>query len=274
MAAKIAHRASFLQAFHTGVSETQRKANIENNTTEEITTTVPVMVTEEDTFTRKMTAGQRVGRGIVRTISDKQVKFILTLINTRDLSNLTILPGQSINPSEIPNMGVKGGTALIEKLLNCPVKATSYSVSITKQGSVKQQAFLASLMEKHNLAESDIQNYNNISEAISALLKMKSTPKANTNVVTEGMYTVGNTRIFKVQKARQSDNLYAKELIDGKFEYVAGAITIVRNSGIRMTLDEAKAYGKRTGQCCQCGRELTVKASIDAGIGPICAAKF
>jgi len=36
----------------------------------------------------------------------------------------------------------------------------------------------------------------------------------------------------------------------------------------------AKAYGMRTGQCGCCGRELTNGASIDLGIGPICAAKY
>lgn len=36
----------------------------------------------------------------------------------------------------------------------------------------------------------------------------------------------------------------------------------------------AKAYGLRTGSCSCCGRELTNRASIDLGIGPICAKKY
>lgn len=36
----------------------------------------------------------------------------------------------------------------------------------------------------------------------------------------------------------------------------------------------AEAYGKRTGVCCICSRELTAGESIDRGIGPICASKF
>lgn len=39
-------------------------------------------------------------------------------------------------------------------------------------------------------------------------------------------------------------------------------------------LESMKAYGRRTGECCMCGRELTNHASIDAGIGPICAGKW
>lgn len=39
-------------------------------------------------------------------------------------------------------------------------------------------------------------------------------------------------------------------------------------------LETLKMYGKKYGNCCLCGRELTNSTSIEAGIGPICAAKF
>ena len=39
-------------------------------------------------------------------------------------------------------------------------------------------------------------------------------------------------------------------------------------------LAAARLYGKKTGQCSCCGRELTNKASIEMGIGPICREKF
>lgn len=38
--------------------------------------------------------------------------------------------------------------------------------------------------------------------------------------------------------------------------------------------DAAIAYGRRTGSCACCGRELTDPESIERGIGPICATKF
>lgn len=38
--------------------------------------------------------------------------------------------------------------------------------------------------------------------------------------------------------------------------------------------EAAVAYGRRTGSCAICARELTNHASIDLGIGPICAAKY
>jgi len=39
-------------------------------------------------------------------------------------------------------------------------------------------------------------------------------------------------------------------------------------------LTAAIKYGKVSGSCSCCGKELTVKESIEAGIGPICAKKF
>jgi hypothetical protein len=39
-------------------------------------------------------------------------------------------------------------------------------------------------------------------------------------------------------------------------------------------LAAAKKYGKLSGRCCSCGRDLTDPASIEAGIGPICAQRF
>jgi len=39
-------------------------------------------------------------------------------------------------------------------------------------------------------------------------------------------------------------------------------------------LQAAMRWGKLAGRCCSCGRDLTDPASIEAGIGPICAGKF
>lgn len=39
-------------------------------------------------------------------------------------------------------------------------------------------------------------------------------------------------------------------------------------------LAAAKKYGKESGRCCSCGRDLTDPVSIENGIGPICATKF
>lgn len=38
--------------------------------------------------------------------------------------------------------------------------------------------------------------------------------------------------------------------------------------------EEMEVYGRRTGNCCLCGKTLTNEGSIEAGIGPICAGKW
>lgn len=109
--------------------------------------------------------------------------------------------------------------------------------------------------------------------------------------VEDGMYRTPDGTIYKVQFAvHGSGRRYAKRLVvdqaweraaDGAviregrshFDYEAGAIDRL-TSAMRMTLDEAKAFGALYGTCCQCGRTLTDEKSIAAGIGPVCAGKW
>jgi hypothetical protein len=85
---------------------------------------------------------------------------------------------------------------------------------------------------------------------------------------------------------RNSGALYVVQIEDdayqGKVEGVtfkamreANADTLGRLQTIaRNPMEAAVRYGRQTGRCSCCGRELTNKASIDAGIGPICAGKW
>jgi hypothetical protein len=94
-------------------------------------------------------------------------------------------------------------------------------------------------------------------------------PAAPAESVTPGMYWDADGDPVKVQVSRTSGKPYAKT-VDG--EYIGGGKHLV--GLVRMTLAEAKAYGRRTGQCCCCGAQLTDPSSVEAGIGPICASKF
>lgn len=87
-----------------------------------------------------------------------------------------------------------------------------------------------------------------------------------------GLYAKEDGTIVKVQRSRTSGRLYGKALDeDGNFEFDPKAIReVVR----KLTLEEAAAYGRRTGVCCACGRELTDPVSIEAGIGPICSTRL
>jgi hypothetical protein len=96
-------------------------------------------------------------------------------------------------------------------------------------------------------------------------------------VTQDGMYRLDG-QIVKVQKSRQGDRLYAKALLGNEaegfyFEYAPGLVNKL-SAEDRMTLEEAKAFGKLYEWCCVCGTRLTDEKSISLGIGPICAGKF
>ena len=114
------------------------------------------------------------------------------------------------------------------------------------------------------------------SEAIEWLKARPYAVKAEPVIVrpTEpGMYaaTADTTRIFRVKQAKVSRKLYAVELIDGAWEFTSW--TNVPELS-RMTPEQARFYGRQTGRCVICQRELTDPQSVVAGIGPVCAGRL
>ncbi len=73
------------------------------------------------------------------------------------------------------------------------------------------------------------------------------------------------------------DDAYQGKIVDTTFSAVreAKADILSRLQTIAENpLEAAVRYGRRTGTCSCCGRQLTNHASIEAGIGPICAEKW
>lgn len=109
----------------------------------------------------------------------------------------------------------------------------------------------------------------------------KATTPAPATITEDGMYQDPETGdVFKVQIAHHgSGNLYGKRLVvevpgeKGRFEYEPGLLRRIRPEW-KMTLDQATAFGRLYGVCCQCAAVLTDERSIAAGIGPVCARKF
>tara|TARA_R110002050_G_scaffold214146_3_gene350369 strand:+ start:407 stop:1246 length:840 start_codon:yes stop_codon:yes gene_type:complete len=67
---------------------------------------------------------------------------------------------------------------------------------------------------------------------------------------------------------------YYGKVMSGEFHKMRSApdsITTALQALAADPLSSAVAYGRTTGTCACCGRELTNKESIDRGIGPICA---
>lgn len=72
-------------------------------------------------------------------------------------------------------------------------------------------------------------------------------------------------------------NYEGKITPDGRFLKVrdAGGATLQELQRIAVDPEAAAVdYGRVSGSCAMCGRELTDPKSVDRGIGPICAAKF
>ena len=84
--------------------------------------------------------------------------------------------------------------------------------------------------------------------------------------------------------SRNAGSLYIKQLgeyigkVTGGYYLPVGSVskdTVAEIQEIcKDPMESAVAYGRRTGNCAVCARELTVKESIDRGIGPICADKL
>lgn len=85
-----------------------------------------------------------------------------------------------------------------------------------------------------------------------------------------GMFQTADGAVYRVVLSK-AHKLYAKRLnTSGGFEYAPGAIFKIAETD-RMTLEQAKAFGRRFGVCIKCGAMLVDPASIAAGIGPVCA---
>lgn len=73
------------------------------------------------------------------------------------------------------------------------------------------------------------------------------------------------------------DGEYYGKLRNRKFSWVKQPspprIQII-NEMLESPKEMAMAYGKETGECSICGKRLTNTASIEAGIGPICASNL
>ncbi len=106
-------------------------------------------------------------------------------------------------------------------------------------------------------------------------IQTKTTQAPDKKVGLEVGYYILNDNFFKVVRSPSTGNLYAKQYIDGTWEYTSGAVyQLKKNDAQLMTLEDAKKFGAIYGTCVVCGRTLTAEQSVEAGIGPVCSSKF
>jgi hypothetical protein len=96
-----------------------------------------------------------------------------------------------------------------------------------------------------------------------------------------GLYLHTDGRIFKcyvgpMSRRTQVDVLHDNGDGTGSFDYVKNGVVklaeyIAAGEARILTQDEAAAFGRTNGFCCNCGRHIEHDRSLAAGYGPVCA---
>lgn len=247
----------------------------------EVATVVSPDTRVEDNQPRRPVAGAKAanqyGTFSVHPASEAQIRFIRRLLAERDLSQVPALRSALI---EMAQRGVQDGSLAkrtasdaIEVLLALPEVTTA-----APRASEKQVSFIQRLAAERGV-EVDTENLTRqqASETIDRLMALPKV-EAPTATLESGIYRTEDGTIFKVYLNQDKTRMLAKRLVliegqDAQFEYAGMAYRFVKAEQ-RMTLEEAKQFGAIYGVCCNCGRTLTDEASIEAGIGPVCATKI
>jgi len=148
---------------------------------------------------------------------------------------------------------------------------------MSKPASDKQVAFLTSLVSERvyegaiDLATLTSAEASNLIGQLLNAPRKAGTSASYERITEEGVYQNAEGDIFRVQRSRESGNLYAKRLnvFEGGFVYEQGALRNIKPSD-RLSVEQAKALGVQYGFCVVCGILLTDPKSVEQGIGPVC----
>ena len=187
-------------------------------------------------------------------------------------------------PTQIASDTVLGATekqiAFIEKLMTIIGQKAEGIDSVEATGALG-----ASDMIRKHLAN-NVLSKRQASELIKTLIRTSEmnfgVPATRTLFVPRveaplGIY-LQDDKIYCVRKARQSERVYAFQLIitegeNPRWDYVAGKVFDLKVENM-ISVEVAQQYGRQTGICCICGRFLTDDQSVTKGIGPVCERKY
>lgn len=165
-----------------------------------------------------------------------------------------------------------------------------------KPATEKQVAFLTKLVGEKEAPEPFVEQLiasvdagltsRDASSAIDYLLQLPR--KANAQQPEVGVYVLEDGTVVKAQQNRAKTNTYTmrwvviggERLVDatedrvhGEWEYAPELKARIVGAR-KMTLDEAKDFILRYGQCVRCSRRLKAADSVERGIGPVCMQYF
>ena len=93
----------------------------------------------------------------------------------------------------------------------------------------------------------------------------------------ESSKNAGGIYVFEYRFTNKSEKVYIGKVLGGYYlpynSPSAETIKLIQEV-CKSPLESAIAYGRRTGNCAVCSRDLTRHDSIDRGIGPICAERL
>jgi hypothetical protein len=158
--------------------------------------------------------------------------------------------------------------------------------TITKPVTEKQIAYISTLLNnicgdnagEFMLAFMESEPTTKDASAYIDTLKAKSKPapvEVNEDAIPDGLHYIGQ-QVYRIRESKSSGRLYA-ELLDTaarEFRYVGRKPLAQANAETLMTLEQAKVFGKAYGFCVRCCALLEDPASVEAGVGPVCAKKF
>ena len=93
----------------------------------------------------------------------------------------------------------------------------------------------------------------------------------------ESSKNAGGIYVFEYRFTNKSEKVYIGKVLGSYYlpynSHPAETISLIQEV-CKSPLESAIAYGRRTGNCAVCSRDLTRHDSIDRGIGPICAERL
>ena len=199
--------------------------------------------------------------------SDKQKAFIARLAAERNME---------VDPAWI--LTKKGASRAIDLLVAVPKQGDAPSYTATD----KQKTFIRKLLEERSgnpAAEEvrDLLNEARESGSLTSLLASKAIndlleiPKTE---IEAGVYVLPEGNLVRVYFGQQSGHMLAKVVVDGELEYRGKAERVLAPGSRKATVEEVGAWGRSTGTCLVCGRQLDDPESVDRGIGPVCYGKI
>lgn len=256
-----------------------------------------------DNRTRYATPGAASGRGVVRKVSDAQVRLIRRLLAERDTSNLARLPGSA----DVTNMSLRGASDLIDRLQGCPLRTVAAPADPQADPDYDVQHQVALMTDKQRVSlEREIprrQVTNPIvdgvvvrladgrkisritaSKALDLLFAAPFKPREITVTqvtdieVPSGRYAIevdGVVKFYKVNHPTEG-RWAGRTFVDTQAsdDYYPVKNPAVRNSILKAIAADIQTalqrYGQELGTCGYCGHTLTDEQSRDRGIGPVC----